>query len=684
MEESSRLARGRDPCTYLLRKEGEILLRIIGLLAGAASICVSAQVMAQTSLADDARAFGARESIRSVEVSPSGNKLLFIGAGTGSTSVVQYLDLATKAVRTVAVSDGDPENLYWCGFGSDTQIVCKFGGYERLDNDIIGFSRLVTLSGNGGKLKPLGQPTNYYNPVLRQYDGDILDWLPNTPGSVLMTREYVPERARSGSNIRDTREGLAVVRVNLDTLNATQVEPGRRDADSYMTDGRGNVRIMGVPISWGEEQELTGVRQYKYRRSGSKDWLPLGEYRSRDESGSYPVAVEAASDSAFVIKKLDGRDALYRVKLDGSGATTLVAANKTVDIDGVVRIGRGQKVIGYTYATDGRDVVYFDPEFDKLSASLGMALPNQPAVDFDGASADGSKLVVFASSDTNPGMYYLLDRSTKRLDEIAPVRPELAGRTLAEVKPIRIPAPGGVQIPGYLTLPPGSSAQNLPAIVLPHGGPSARDEGGFDWLAQFLAARGYAVIQPNYRGSAGYGDQWRGANGFKDWKLAIGDIAASARYLADQGIADPARVAILGWSYGGYAALQSAAVEPDLYKAAVAIAPVTDLSLLRAQSENFTNRRIVQNFIGSGTHLVEGSPLRQAQLIKAPVLMVHGDLDANVAISHSEKMLAALQSNGRKAELMRFPRLDHQLDDSAARTRMLTRIGEFLEGAIGR
>ncbi len=669
---------------YLPAEEGVVLLRIFGLLAGAAGVCVSAPVLAQHSLADDAKAFGARESIRSVEVSPSGNKLLYIAAGSGSMSSVQYLDLTTKAVKTVAVSDGDPENLYWCGFGSDSQIVCKFGGYQRLDNDIVGFSRLVTLSGNGGKLKQLGQPTNYYNPVFRQYDGDILDWLPNSPGSVLMARDYVPERFRPGSNIRDTREGLAVVRVNLDTLNATQVEPGRRDADSYMTDGRGNVRIMGVPIAWGEEQELTGVRQYKFRRMGSKDWLPLAEYRSRDESGSYPIAVESGSDSAFVLKKLDGRDALYRVMLDGSGATTLVAANKSVDIDGVVRIGRGQKVIGYTYATDGRDVVYFDPEFDKLSDSLGNALPNRPAVDFEGASADGSKLVVFASNDTDPGKFYLLDRKTKRLDEIAPVRPELEGRPLAAVKPIQIPGAGGVQIPAYLTLPPGNAGKNLPAVVLPHGGPSARDEWGFDWLAQFLAARGYAVIQPNYRGSAGYGDQWKGANGFKDWELAISDIAASARYLSSQGIADPARVAILGWSYGGYAALQSAAVAPDLYKAAVAIAPVTDLSLLRSQAENFTNRRIMQDFVGTGAHLVQGSPLRRAQSIKVPVLMVHGDLDANVDINHSEKMLAALQSNGTKAELMRFAGLDHQLDDSEARARMLTRIGQFLEGTIGR
>jgi dipeptidyl aminopeptidase/acylaminoacyl peptidase len=165
----------------------------------------------------------------------------------------------------------------------------------------------------------------------------------------------------------------------------------------------------------------------------------------------------------------------------------------------------------------------------------------------------------------------------------------LEGRRLAGVQPIVIPEADGVKIPAYLTLPVGGTGKNLPTVVLPHGGPTARDGWGFDWLAQFLAARGYAVIQPNYRGSAGYGEEWLGQNGFQAWQAAIGDITASARHLVAQGIADPSRLVILGWSYGGYAALQSAAVEPNLYKAAVAIAPVTDLSLLKREASGFDN-----------------------------------------------------------------------------------------------
>jgi dipeptidyl aminopeptidase/acylaminoacyl peptidase len=600
-------------------------------------------------LAEDARAFAARERVRSVEISPSGNKLLFIMAGPGRTSALQHVDVATKASKTVARSDGVSETLHWCAFGSDTQLVCKYGGNVPLDDDIVGFSRLVTFSSEGGKARQLGQPENVYNPVLRQYDGDILDWLPDTPGSVLMQRTYAAERFRSGSNIRDAREGLAVDRIDLATLKDSQVEGARRDASNYLSDGHGNIRIMETVISTGEREDLTGLVRYKYRQRGSKEWKDLSEYNMITGAGSRPIAVDGQTDSAYLLRKLDGRLALYQVKLDGSGATTLVASNKAVDIDGVVRFGRGQRVVGYTFATEGREVVYFDGEFDKLSSVLSKALPGQPAVSFDGASNDGSKLVIMASSDTQPGTFYLFDKRTKRLDEIAPVRPELGDRTLAEVKPINIPS-AGVQIPGYLTLPPKSSGRNLPAIVLPHGGPSSRDEWGFDWLAQFFAARGYAVIQPNYRGSAGFGDQWEGANGFKDWQTAITDITASARYLLDQGIADPNRLAIVGWSYGGYAALQSAAVEPALYKAAVAIAPVTDLSLLKSQAENFTNSRLVEQFVD---------------------------------IKHSEMMLRELQTAGKKADLLRFKGLDHQLDDSAAREQMLIRIGQLLDTTIG-
>src|SRR3546814_3214520 len=154
------------------------------------------------------------------------------------------------------------------------------------------------------------------------------------------------------------------------------------------------------------------------------------------------------------------------------------------------------------------------------------------------------------------------------------------------------PAADGVSIPAYLTLPPGKEAKNLPAIVLPHGGPAARDEWGFDWLSQYLASLGYAVLQPNYRGSAGYGADWLAKNGFQSWRTSVGDVTAGGKWLASQGIADPDRLATLGWSYGGYAALQSSVVAPDLFKAVVALAPFPAMGLLSTGARFSTTTNI--------------------------------------------------------------------------------------------
>ena len=650
--------------------------------AAVALLMSGVALAAPASLSSDASSFGARESAGQVALSPSGNKVVMLVAGPGKSTAARVFDLETGAATTAVTSNANPETLHWCRFASDTQLVCQYGGNVRVEADILGFSRLITVGTDGKGLKSLGQTKSANDATIRQFDGKILDWLTDGSGSILMARAYVPEVGKTGSRISRSKEGLAVDRIDLADMKVTTLEPPRPRVSGYMTDGRGQVRIRTITNA-DANGILTGTTDFAYRRAGSSEWLPLGRYDARDGSGLYPVGIEAESNSVFVLKELEGRDALYRVALDGSGTTTLIAKHPSVDIDGITRVGRGQRVIGYTYADDRRRSVYFDPEFQKLSAMLGKALPNLPIIDFAGASADGSKLLIFAGSDTAPGTYYWLDRKTKEMSELASVRPALAPKTLSPVKSISFAAKDGTSIPAYLTLPAGSSGKNLPAVVLPHGGPSARDEWGFDWLAQFLAARGYAVIQPNYRGSAGYGDDFQNENGFRNWQTAIGDVGDAARYLVKEGIAAKDRLAIVGWSYGGYAALQTAAMEPDLFKSIVAIAPVTDLGLLKRESEGFTNSELVKDFVGSGANVRNGSPLRNAAAIKAPVLLVHGDLDINVGIDHSVKMETALTAGGKTATLLRYKGLDHQLEDSIARTEMLTRIGELLERTIG-
>lgn len=658
------------------------MIRLVCLLGGAAFFALSAQpALAQSTVEADALAFGVREGVANMDLSPDGSRAVFVGPGPGRTTVVYIADLSAGTTNPILGSKSDPETLKWCAFVSNDRLACRFTAIVKSGDGLIPASRMIALDTTGKNIKELGQKASSFDWGYRQHDGSIIDWLPGDKNSVLMSRVYVPEGGRTGdSNISRTKSGVGVVKIDVATMKTNEVEPPRRQVSTYMSDGRGEVRLIGLAELAGETR-LTGRVKYDYRQLGSRNWKDLAPYRDEDFA---PLAIDATINSLYALRKRDGRYALIKILLDDSKAETVVASHPRVDIDDVVRIGNGQRVIGYTYADERRHTVYFDPEYKALAASLRKVLPNLPLVTFVNASQDGNKVLLFASSDNDAGRFYLFDKAKKSLGEVMPVRAGLAGRTLASVKSVTYKAADGTVVPAYLTLPAGKSPKGLPAVVMPHGGPSSRDEWGFDWLAQFLAARGYAVIQPNYRGSSGFGDMWAAENGFRGWRTSIGDVSAAARYLAKEGIADPNRMAILGWSYGGYAALQSAVTEPSLYKAVVAIAPVTDLAMWKADYADYTNSRIVEEFVGSGAHIAEGSPLRHASAITAPVLLAHGDLDVNVGVAQSEKMDAALRSAGKSSELLLFKGLDHQLEDSEARALILAKVGALLDRTIGR
>jgi dipeptidyl aminopeptidase/acylaminoacyl peptidase len=297
---------------------------------------------------------------------------------------------------------------------------------------------------------------------------------------------------------------------------------------------------------------------------------------------------------------------------------------------------------------------------------------------------DESKLLIRAGSDNVPGVYYLFDKKLRQLETLLAVRGDLEGIKLASVKPIHYQAEDGTMIPGYLTLPPGvDTPKDLPAIVMPHGGPSARDYWGFNWLAQFYASRGYVVLQPNFRGSTGYGDDFFKKNGFRSWPTAIGDVLDAGKWLVAQGIASRDKLAVVGWSYGGYAALQSAVVDPSVFKAVIAIAPVTDLPQLKEEHRQWSDFLVITREIGEGPHVREGSPALNAAKIKVPVLLFHGEMDRNVLIRQSREMNDRLAGAGVPHELVTWPDLDHQLDDSAVRAEMLRKSDAFLRKAMG-
>ena len=656
--------------------------------AGIAAIGVGASAQTTHSLADDAAAFGTQDAVSAARLSPDGSSVLYITPGPGPKTYAVISNLGTGKSTVVTSADGNPEILNWCNYSAADRVVCQVSALTHQLNNILGFQRLISMNLDGTDGKLLGQRSSFYDTQLRQSDGVILDWKGSTDGKVLMERNYIPQggQAAIGTRLGRTKSGLGVDLIDTRNLQSSTVELPRDESSGYLTDGRGNVRIMAVEETK-QGDILTGRVKYFYRTPNSRDWQTLAEYVTYEDQ-LVPLAIDADANELYALKKKNGRRALYTIKLDGSLAEKLIAENSLVDIDGVVRVGEGMRVIGYTYAEDKRHTVYFDPEFKALGESLSKALPNLPLVDFVDASSDGRKLLIFANSDTDPGRFYLFNRDTKTLNEAMIDRPKLEGRTLANVKPVTISAPDGASIPAYLTLPPGKEPKNLPAVVIPHGGPSARDEWGWSgdataWIVQFLAARGYAVIQPEYRGSAGYGDQWLNENGFKNWRTSMGDIAASAKWLASKGIADPNRVAIFGWSYGGYAALMDAETDPQLYKAVIAVAPVTDLGMLKQDAQGYTSARVEEDFVGDGPHIQEGSPLRHVDRIQAPVLLVHGDLDANVAFRHSQKMADALKIAGKDVQFLQYKGLDHQLRDSTVRAELLSNMAQLLERTIG-
>ena len=625
---------------------------------------------------EKAKIFGALPSVTDISLSPDGNKIAFVSPGPGTQTDLYSIDLAkgNTPVR-VTTSSGDPDYLYWCGWVSDIRMACKSGGTTEYAGQLYGFSNVfaVNMDGSEPKLLTKKQAQN-----ARGYSlggGNIIDWLPDENDSIMMSRYHLAEE-KIGTRISNIKNGLAAETINTMNGRAKYVERPAEEAVEYITDGVGNVRIKGMRTKLGATELDSGKIKYYYELDGK--WLAMGELDYANRTGFNPYAVDPETNRAFGFQPVDGRQALVAMALDGSGEIEVIVKHDEVDVDDLIRIGRKNRVVGASYALEKRTGIYFDTELANLANALGDALGEDYSIQFSDASLDETKLLVWGGSDVDPGQYFLYDKSSKQLRPLLGVRPTLESTQLGRVKPISYPAADGTMIPGYLTLPPESSGKNLPSIVMPHGGPGSRDEWGFDWLAQFYVSQGFAVLQPNFRGSTGYGDEWYKKNGFQSWRTSVGDVTDAGRWLVAQGIAKPSALSIVGWSYGGYAALQSAVLAPDLFKAVVAIAPVTDLSTLKSNAKGYYDAAVVRDFVGNGPHISQGSPAQNASQITAPVMLFHGDYDRNVEIQHSRIMENKLKDAGKQVTFIEYKGLEHSLLNSVARIDMLTKSAAFL------
>ncbi len=663
----------------MIRTNGLRRALAAALLLGAAIPALAADP-APMPAAKAAAIFGARPAVAQMSISPDGKKIAYVGAAQGQASVLFVGDLASGSINPVTYSDNKPLDLRACWWSAADRLVCWYYGIDVVYAVRVSYTRIVALDADGKNMKALAAPVPQDATRPSQYDGMVIDWLDHQ-GQVLMARDHVSGGTTGTLISNDSAGGFGVDMVDTRTNKARPVERPLPTADDFITDGKGHVRIRSLGRLDSSENQYLGIEDYQYRTRDDGPWQNFSAFDSMGEKGLHPIAVDPVLNAAYALNDKDGRRALYRVALDGSMKTELVLDNPTVDIDDVLKVNG--HVIGASYTAEREVDVYFDPEYKMLVQQLAKVLPKTPLIDIVDATPDENMLLIRASSDTDEGRFYIFQKSSHAIQQLMPVQPMTEGVALATVKPITYKSFDGTDIPAYLTLPVGSAGKHLPAIVMPHGGPGSRDVWGFDWLAQFFAARGYAVIQPEFRGSTGFGESWFLKNGFQSWKTSIGDVNAAGRWLIAQGIADPAKLGIFGWSYGGYAALQSNVLDPDLFKAVVAVAPVTDLAMLRNESAAFRNNALEKQFIGSGSLLEEASPDRHVAAFKAPVLMFHGTKDINVGFAESVAMNDALQHAGKQSELVRYPDLDHQLGDSKVRADMLAKADAFLRKSMG-
>jgi dipeptidyl aminopeptidase/acylaminoacyl peptidase len=335
-----------------------------------------------------------------------------------------------------------------------------------------------------------------------------------------------------------------------------------------------------------------------------------------------------------------------------------------------------------------------DPDVDAAVSSMVNQF-STAAVHLESWTDNWSKLLYKIYGSDTPGSYVLQDRDTGELILIADERDDIPPDAVGPMVSVTYKARDGLDIPTILTWPAGADPQtagNLPLIVMPHGGPASYDAVTFDWMAQYFANRGYLVVQPNFRGSTGFGIEHQNL-GHGEWGGKMqDDITDGVQTLVDQGLADPDRVCIVGASYGGYAALAGGAFTPDLYKCVVAIAPVTDLRRFLVDVKWDRGRKhwaldYWQENMGDLDEEREKlnaiSPARVPENFKAPVLLIHGKDDTVVPIRQSEIMDRALEQAGKDVTFLKLDGEDHWLSDGETRIETLRAMASFVDQHIG-
>jgi dipeptidyl aminopeptidase/acylaminoacyl peptidase len=622
-----------------------------------------------------------------VQISPDGHYLSML-ALRSDRRVALVADLTGHdPARMVLSSDlNQATDLSWCHFANDTRLVCGIREMTTSPNGIVYIStRLIAVDADGKNSLVLMQDQST-NPGMSQgqLQDNVVDWAPGKPNTILVASPEIQVDAKMRALMRSGGGSLgaqysefpAVYEVDIVTGTMTLRLHAQQPIRHILTDGHGEARF-----GWGYQDRSTQI-EYYVRPNASQGWRLL---QKSDFSSARldPAAICPDNpDCAYAFGQIEGRNALWRMDLTGVTPPKIGFSHPAVDVQSAV-LDNNQRLIGVTYETDRPFFYATDPKIEAILDAVKPVLPDA-YISVVSMTRDDRWYVFRTTSDIDPGSYYLYDSQKGALRRIATGFPDLDIKSQGRMQSISYPAQDGTSIPGYLTVPPGKRAESLPLVVLPHDGPETRDHWEFSFLRSFLVSRGYAVLQMNFRGSSGYGNNWRAAAS-QDWSgLPLSDVTDGVRWAINQGIADPKRVCILGWGFGGYVALLSAERYGDLYRCAASIAGVSDLSLLEEEQHIFASSAMSERRIGTNrSKLEQDSPSAHAGAVAMPVLMIHGDKDAEINVGQSQAMDTALKIAGKAHEFIMIRGADHQMTRVSDRLAVLNALDQFLGQHLG-
>ncbi len=466
--------------------------------------------------------------------------------------------------------------------------------------------------------------------------------------SIIDDLENDDEHMIIGMNKRNP-EIFDAYRLNMETGELTMIAENPGNISGWMTDHDGKLRVATV---------TDGVQtSVLYRKNETDDFEQIIETNFKETFS--PAGFSYDNKKLFVISNL-GRntEALYIYNPETKEQEELLYGRDDVDLGSIIVSDKRKKITGVSYTTDKSHFHFFDDERAQLQKDLEALLPG---VEVRLASVDKAEEIVIVRtfSDTTRGAYYLYTLKDKKLELLAEVSPWIKPEDMATMKAISYTSRDGLTIHGYLTLPKGKEeAKNLPVVINPHGGPWARDYWGFNPEVQFLASRGYAVLQMNFRGSVGYGRKFWEAS-FKQWGRTMqDDVTDGVNWLIEHGIADPKRIAIYGGSYGGYATLAGITFTPEVYSCAIDYVGVSNLYTLFETLPPYweQGRKMMEEMIGdpkSDKALLDAaSPIFHIDNIRCPLFVAQGANDPRVKQEHSDQIVNSLKEKNIAVEYM--------------------------------